>query len=79
MFNNNIIKVYLVVENLFDKRNIDFAYLKTGSPYYDGVDISDPETGFVYEETKHIHDLYSKRPGNVSFGRRILLGISYIF
>ncbi|MFC1898425.1 carboxypeptidase-like regulatory domain-containing protein [Candidatus Cloacimonadota bacterium] len=78
-YNYNIFKVYFVIENLFDKRNIDFAYLKTGSPYYDGVDISDPGTGYVYEETKHIHDLYAKNPGNVSFGRRMLLGISCIF
>ena len=75
--NNKKIKLYCTINNLFDKKNVEFAYIKTGSPYYDDADISDPVTGYVYEETEHIHNLYTKNPGNVSFGREITLGLAY--
>lgn len=75
--NNSKIQVYFTIKNLFDKKNVDFAYIKTGSPFEDGVDLTDPNTGFIYQETKHIHDLYTKDPDNVSFGREIVMGMIY--
>lgn len=68
--NHKKIKLYCTINNLFDKKNIEFAYIKTGSPYYDG-------TEFTYEETEHIHNIYTKNPGNVCFGREITLGLAY--
>ncbi|MDO9578556.1 MAG: TonB-dependent receptor [Candidatus Cloacimonadales bacterium] len=68
--NNKKIKVYCTINNLFDKENIEFAYIKTGSPYNDGSE-------FIYEETEHIHNIYTKNPGNVSFGRELIIGLAY--
>ena len=64
------IKFYCTINNLFDKKNIEFAYINTGSPYYDG-------TEFTNEETEYIHNLYTENPGNVSFGREITMGLAY--
>jgi outer membrane receptor protein involved in Fe transport len=75
--NQKKFKLYCTINNLFDKENIEFAYIKTGSPYYDDADLSDPVTGYVYEETEHIHSIYTKNPGNVSFGREITIGLAY--
>ena len=75
--NRKKIKLYCTINNLFNKKNIEFAYIKTGSPYYDDADLSDPVTGYVYEETEHIHNIYTKNPGNVSFGREITIGLAY--
>ncbi len=71
------ISVYCSIHNLFDKKNVEFAYLKTGSPYVDGADLADPETGFVYEETQQIHNIFTRDPGNVSFGRAVIFGMSF--
>jgi outer membrane receptor protein involved in Fe transport len=67
---NKKIKIYCTIKNLFDKENIEFAYLKTGSAYNDGSE-------FVYQETEHVHNLYTKNPGNVSFGRELIMGLAY--
>jgi outer membrane receptor protein involved in Fe transport len=72
-------RIYCHIENLFDKRNIDFAYLQTGSPYNDGSTSYIPGNNFAYEEAQHIHAAYANNPENLAFGRRILLGVSYSF
>ena len=72
-----------VIQAAFDYYNINFlfnfAYIKSASPYYDGEDSPNPNSSFSFEETKHIHDFYAKNPDNVSFGRRIFLGLNYNF
>jgi outer membrane receptor for ferrienterochelin and colicin len=73
------LQMYCTIQNLFDKKNVDFSYIKSGSPYYDGEDSPDPNSSFSFEETKHIHDLYAKNPDNVSFGRRIFIGLNVSF
>ncbi len=75
--NHKKIKLYCTINNLFDKKNIEFAYIKTGSPYFDDADLTNPVTGYVHEETEHIHNIYTKNPGNVSFGREITMGLAY--
>jgi outer membrane receptor protein involved in Fe transport len=76
-FSSRKVTLYCSINNLFNKKNIEFAYLKTGSPYEDGADLSDPETGYIYEETQQIHNIFTKDPGNVSFGRELIIGLAY--
>lgn len=70
------LKCYMTINNLFDKDNVYFAYLKTGSPSDDGVIIIDPELGYSLEETQQIHGLYTDNPANIAGGRRITLGVA---
>ncbi len=76
LHNSNHIDAYCKIENLFDKRNIDYAYIN-GSANYDGANLEDPGSNYTYGETQHIHDLYTNNPDNMSFGRRIICGLSY--
>jgi hypothetical protein len=43
----------------------------------DGADLTDPETGFVYEETQQIHNIFTRDHGNVCFGREVIFGMSF--
>jgi outer membrane receptor for ferrienterochelin and colicin len=74
-------KTYFLIENLFNKRNVNFVYSYTGSPYYDGADISEPNTNPEYtaEEVQYTHDLFTNNPGNVSQGRTYSFGVSFNF
>jgi outer membrane receptor for ferrienterochelin and colicin len=76
---NSSVKVYCSIDNLFDKTNVNNVYSITGSPYYDGADISEPNSDYVAEEVKYIHDLATKNPFNVSQGRSITFGVNFNF
>ena len=69
------IKLYCNIDNLFNKRNYLEVYPKTGSPYYDGEDLS--EGGYTAPETQYIHDLFTKDPRNWSQGRTITFGFAF--
>ena len=79
-------KFYMSIQNLFDKTNVINVYSFTGSPYYDGADISEPNSvspefpdGYTALETQYIHDLSTKNPANVSQGRTIKFGMAFDF
>ncbi|MCF7792637.1 MAG: carboxypeptidase-like regulatory domain-containing protein [Candidatus Cloacimonetes bacterium] len=72
------LRAYFGIDNLFNRRNVRNVYPITGSPYYDGADISDP-TGFTSEEVQYVHDLSTKNPANVDQGRTYTFGISFHF
>ena len=74
-------KAYFLIENLFNRRNVNFVYSYTGSPYYDGADISEPNTNPPYTaaEVQYVHDLFTRNPGNVSQGRTYTFGVSFNF
>jgi hypothetical protein len=73
------IRTYFDVENLFKFTNVGGVFAKTGSPYYDGVDISEPDTGFTFPERQYMHNLAVINPGNVNNYRNITMGISFNF
>lgn len=73
------VKVYCSIDNLFNKTNVNNVYSITGSPYYDGADISEPNSDYVAEEVKYVHDLATKNPFNVSQGRKITFGVNLNF
>ena len=78
--NTSYIRAYLSIENVFKKRNINSVYARTGSPYYDGADLEEPNNpGFVFPETQYIHDLLTKSPGNTNNNRNYIFGVSYNF
>lgn len=72
------LRAYFDIDNLFNRRNVITVYPITGSPYYDGTDISD-NSGYTAEEVSYIHDLYTNNPSNVSQGRTYTFGISFHF
>jgi hypothetical protein len=76
---NQNISAYVLIKNLYDRKNELYVYPYTGSPYYDGADISETNTNPPYtaEEVQYIHDLYTKNPENVTEGRTIILGLEY--
>ncbi|HPR17045.1 MAG TPA: carboxypeptidase regulatory-like domain-containing protein [Candidatus Cloacimonadota bacterium] len=73
------VKAYFDIENLFNRRNINSVYGRTGSPYYDGDDLNPDQNGYVAQEVQYIHDLYTKNPSNVSQGRTYTFGLSFNF
>jgi len=74
---NTNIRFYMNIRNLFNRRNELFVYPRTGSPYYDGADLSSAGSPFVSEQYQYIHDLFTKNPGNVSSGRTYSFGVSF--
>ena len=75
------IKIYMNIQNLFDKKNVNRVYSYTGSPYYDGEDISEPNSNPPYTaaEVQYIHDLATKNPSAVTQGRTITFGVAFNF
>ncbi len=71
------INAYLLVKNLYDRKNELYVYPYTGSPYYDGADISEPNSNYTAQEVQYVHDLGTKNPANVSVGRTIVVGLEY--
>ncbi|RLC51865.1 MAG: hypothetical protein DRI23_04145 [Candidatus Cloacimonadota bacterium] len=72
-------KTYLNIENLFNKRNVYGVYPYTGSPYYDGADISEPNSSYTAEEVQYVHDLGTRNPALVSQGRTYTIGFAFNF
>ena len=71
------VRLYANINNLFNKKNVYNVYSKTGSPYYDGADLSEGNTDYVPEEVQYVHDLATNNPGNVSSGRKLTFGFSF--
>jgi hypothetical protein len=71
------LKLYVDIDNLFNKRNYFTVYQKTGSPYYDGADLANQNTGYTAPRTQYIHDLSTKDPANWDSGRKITFGMSF--
>jgi outer membrane receptor protein involved in Fe transport len=70
-------RMYMSINNLFNRRNELYVHPKTGSPYYDGADLASGATDFVSDELQHIHDLRTQDPRNVSNGRTYSFGLSF--
>ncbi len=73
------IRLFMDVENLFGTRNVYTVYPKTGSELYNGVDISDSNTGYTYPEVRYVYDKYIQNPGFWSNYRGITFGVSFNF
>ncbi len=71
-------KLYLNIDNVFDKKNINYVYPKTASPYFDGADLSD-ENDYTAEEIQYVHDLHTQDPSNISQGRTFTFGMTFNF
>ncbi len=77
---SSAIRLVFTIENLFKKTNINNVYSRTGSPYYDGTDLSENNNpGYTYSETQSLHDLFTKNPSNTNSDRNYILGLSYNF
>ena len=74
---NQTISTYILITNLYDRKNELYVYPITGSPYYDGEDIAEPNSSYVADEVQYVHDLGTKDPANISEGRTIVVGLEY--
>ncbi|MCB5230848.1 MAG: hypothetical protein WCX83_00520, partial [Candidatus Cloacimonas sp.] len=71
------IRLFGSVNNLFDKRNVNWVYPKTGKPDDTGEDISEPNSNYTFDEVRHNYTQYIKDPSAYSSGRTYSFGISY--
>lgn len=74
------IRASFTIQNLFKKKNVNSVYARTGSPYYDGADLEEPNNpGYVFEETQEIYDFFTMNPANVNNNRSYVFGLSFNF
>jgi len=72
-------RAYAKIGNLFNRRNINSVYAKTGSAYDDGEDLSAINTDYVAADTEQIYNSLIANPGNWSVGRTLSVGVSFHF
>ncbi len=70
------LKFTFSVDNLFKNMIYNSVYPLTGNPYYDGIDQTDA-SGFLYDETQYLHDVFTKNPSKYNNDRSINFGVSY--
>jgi len=74
------IRAYFMIENLFKSNYVNYVYGRSGSPYYDGVDISLPgNNGIALGETSYMYGNYWRNPGYTNKERNYILGLSFGF
>ena len=71
------LSVYMNIDNLFNHRNYNFVYGKTGRPYYSGTNLDTDNDGYVSPENIAAKNLIDNDPRNYSIGRRYSVGISF--
>ncbi len=77
-FSDNVsLKLYVDVDNLFNKRNVFSVYSRTGSPYYNGEDLTLQGTDYTPYRTEYIYNLSTANPANWDSGRKITFGMSF--
>lgn len=72
-------RVYLEVENIFKKTNINSVYAKTGSPYDNGENLEDTQLGYVFPEVEYTHGMSVNDPSNINDFRGITFGVIFNF
>ncbi len=73
------LRAYLKIDNVFNRNNVNWVYPITGSPYYDGADISEPNSTYIADEAQYVHDLYTKNPTAIAQGRTFTMGFAFKF
>ncbi len=77
--NKTNMRLYLEVENLFKKTNINTVYAKTGSPYDTGENIEDTQLGYVFPEVEFTYAKSIRNPANINDFRGVTLGVIFNF
>ena len=77
---NSYIRATFMIENLFKNNNVNYVYGRTGSPYYDGANLTEAMyPDYVFPETQFMHDAWTHDPRNVNNSRNFVFGVSYNF
>jgi len=71
------LRFYANIDNLFNRKNVNWVYPRTGSPDWDGEDLSEANSNYVYQEVLHNYSEYINDPSAYSAGRTYTLGVSY--
>ena len=75
------LKVYMDINNLFDKKNINSVFPMTGSPTDTGEELWDDNDPlqFVDPKEEYLYNLSVADPGIFSNGRKLTVGMSFHF
>ncbi|MBW6515504.1 MAG: TonB-dependent receptor [Candidatus Cloacimonetes bacterium] len=71
------VRLFANINNLFNRRNVNWVYPRTGRVDWDGQDLSESGSDYVYSEVLHNYTEFIKNPSALSSGRTYTLGISY--
>jgi outer membrane receptor protein involved in Fe transport len=74
---SSLVRVYMDINNLFNKHNIEAVFAKTGEVYDDGADLTEGSDNIIYPERVFMHNLALRDPGRLSNGRTFTVGVSY--
>jgi outer membrane receptor protein involved in Fe transport len=78
--NNNSIRTFLTIENVFKARNVHYVYGRTGSPYFSGIDRGEANFGgMTFPESDVVVSLAERNPSFTNNNRNFIFGISYNF
>jgi outer membrane receptor protein involved in Fe transport len=74
------LRLYMDVENLFKYPNVGGVFSRTGSPYFDGADLSEADTqNFTFAERRYMHNQAVLNPANINNFRAVTIGVSVNF
>ena len=79
---NSMLRLFLEVHNLFDRRNIINVYSRTGSPNDDGYNYSlteDPDGPGTIDDVNNFRRLLAEDPQNYDTPRSVHWGLEFIF
>ncbi len=71
------IRLYASVNNLFDRKNVNWVYPRTGSYLDDGADLSESNSDYTYQEVAHNYAQFIENPSARSTGRAYTMGLSF--
>jgi len=76
---NMKLRFYANVINLFDRDNVNNVYAKTGDPFNSGNDLDFDNDGYIDPTTEEIYGVSDRNPSNVTAGRTITFGLTYLW
>jgi outer membrane receptor protein involved in Fe transport len=71
------LRLYASINNIFNRRNINWVYPRTGEHDYDGEDLSESNSDYTYPEVAHNYLHFIQNPSALSTGRTYSFGVSY--
>ena len=73
------LRLFANINNLFDKKNVNWVYPRTGEVDNDGQDLSEPNSNFTFDEVAYNYYQFIRNPSALSSGRTVSLGLAYSF
>lgn len=71
------LRLFANINNLFNRKNVNWVYPITGRVDWDGQDLSEANSDYVFDEVLHNYTQFIRNPSATTSGRTITLGMSY--